>query len=210
LERLFFDLDGTLIDSAEGIMRAYAYMMDALHLPYGSYTDFRRVVGPPLHGCFLEDGIPPDRCEHALALFQEYYAHKGVLENSVYDGIPAALDLLKRRGAALYVVTGKPQLFADQILDRLGLRSYFEDVIGADMEETLHEKADLLREILRRNALTPDAQMAMIGDRSYDIVGGRAVGMRTVGVLWGIGSEKELREAGADMLISSVGALGAL
>ena len=73
MTHLFFDLDGTLTDSAEGIMRAYAYMMDALSLPYGDYTDFRRVVGPPLFDCFPEDGVPQGKEEEALRLFQSYY-----------------------------------------------------------------------------------------------------------------------------------------
>lgn len=204
---LFFDLDGTLIDSAEGIMRAYAYMMDALHMPYENYTAFRRVVGPPLYGCFREDGIPDALCDKALALFQEYYARQGVLENDVYQGIPDALSSLKAEGIRLYVATAKPELFAVKILDRLALSSFFTDVIGADMEEKTHEKSELLSMLFARNRLAPHGEMAMIGDRSYDIIGAHRAGIRAFGVLWGIGSEEELTEAGADLLLSTPASL---
>ncbi len=201
MAHLFFDLDGTLADSAEGIMRAYAYMMDAFSLPYESYTDFRRVVGPPLFDCFKEDGIPSQNAQKALALFQEYYARKGVFENNLYDGIKETLSALKERQNMLYLVTSKPELFAKQILDRLALTPFFTDIIGADMAETFHKKEDLLRAILKRNGLFADSSMAMIGDRSYDVIGAHAVGMRGIGVLWGIGSQEELQKAGADMLL---------
>ena len=210
MTHLFFDLDGTLTDSAEGIMRAYAYMMDALSLPYGDYTDFRRVVGPPLFDCFPKDGVPQGKEEEALRLFQSYYAERGIWENRVYDGIPEALSRLRAGGACLYVVTSKPEHFAKRILERFGLSPYFEDIIGADMAETLHKKEDLLREILMRNRLTPSRGMAMIGDRSYDVIGAHAVGLTAVGVLWGIGDGEELKRAGADLLLPSPASLDIL
>ncbi len=203
MTHLFFDLDGTLADSAEGIMRAYAYMMDAMARPYGHYTDFRRVVGPPLIECFAEDGIPTEDAPKALSLFQKYYAEKGVFESALYDEIPEVLTALKAQGCALYVVTSKPEHFARKTLDRLAITPFFTDIIGADMQETFHKKEDLLRVILKRNALSPDESMTMIGDRSYDVIGAHAVGLRAAGALWGIGSIKELRQAGADLLLSS-------
>ncbi len=204
---LFFDLDGTLTDSAEGIMRAYASMMDAFSLPYEDYTEFRRVVGPPLYDCFGEDGIPRERQDEALRLFQSYYAARGIWENRVYNGIREMLAVLKERGTHLYVVTSKPEHFAKKILERFALAPFFEDVIGADMAETVHKKEELLREILRRNALTPSDGMAMVGDRSYDVIGAHAVGIRAVGVLWGMGDREELTLAGADLLLPSPEAL---
>ena len=200
MTHLFFDLDGTLTDSSEGIMRAYAYMMDAMRLPYRDYTDFKRVVGPPLFDCFREDGVPEDQAKEALRLFQEYYAARGIWENEIYEGIKEALFALKESGIRLFVVTAKPEPFAKKVLDHFGLTSFFEDIIGADMAEKHCDKQTLLAEILKRNGISPSPKMAMIGDRSYDMIGALRVGIRAYGVLWGIGSEEELKGAGAERL----------
>ena len=207
MTHLFFDLDGTIIDSAEGITRAFAAVMDHFSLPYTSPDDFRCVVGPPLYECFPRFSIPLGKEKEALEIFQEYYARQGVYENALYRGVEEVLLSLKASGIHLYVVTGKPERFANMILERLGIRSLFEGVTGADMDEKVADKEILLKEMLSRAGLSPDKHMAMIGDRSYDILGGKRVGLSTVGVLWGIGTEDELKKAGADVIFSSMSEL---
>lgn len=203
MEHLFFDLDGTLLDSAEGIVGAFAAVMDHFSLPYRDKSEFRCVIGPPLYECFPRFGIPTGKEKEALAVFQEYYARRGVYENRLFDGVEDALRDLRASGVHLYVVTAKPHLFALQILTRLDILSLFDGIRGADMEEKNVEKAELLGQLLSEMGLVPSRQMAMVGDRSYDIVGGRACGIRTVGVLWGIGTKEELMGAFADVLLSS-------
>ena len=210
MTHLFFDLDGTIIDSAQGITRAFAAVMDHFSLPYTSPDDFRCVVGPPLYECFPRFSIPSGKEKEALRVFQEYYARQGVYENTLYAGVKDALLSLKESALHLYVVTGKPEYFANMILERLGIRSLFEGVVGADMEERVVDKEILLKEMLRRAALLPSERMAMIGDRSYDVLGGKRVGLSTVGVLWGIGTENELRRAGADAILSQTSELSRL
>lgn len=202
MTHLFFDLDGTLLNSEEGIVRAFASVMDHFSLPYHSLDEFRCVIGPPLYECFPRFGIPKGKEKEALNVFQEYYARCGVYENALYSGVEDALKDLEASGTHLYIVTGKPQCFAEKILDRLGIRSLFDGIVGADMEEKRVEKELLLNEMLHLAHLTPSREMAMVGDRSYDILGGKALGITAVGVLWGIGSEKELRAAGADIVLS--------
>lgn len=210
MTHLFFDLDGTLIDSAEGITRAFASVMDHFSLPYNSPDEFRCVVGPPLYECFPRFSIPKGKEKEALTVFQEYYARRGVYENALFDGVKEALFALKNKGVHLYVVTGKPEVFAKKILARFGILSLFEGVVGADMEEKTVEKNFLLEKILSLASLSPNKKMAMVGDRSYDILGGKAVGLSTVGVLWGIGSKDELAYAGADTLLSETQELARL
>ena len=210
MTHLFLDLDGTLIDSAEGITRAFAAAMDHFSLPYTSPDEFRCVVGPPLYDCFPRFGIPKGKEKEALGVFQEYYARQGVYENALYGGVKDALFVLKERGVHLYVVTGKPEVFAKKILARLGILSLFEGVVGADMEEKAVEKDFLLKRMLSLASLLPNEKMAMVGDRSYDILGGKALGLFTVGVLWGIGSKEELVRAGADTLLSETHELARL
>ena len=204
MTHLFFDLDGTLLDSAEGIVRAFASVMDHFSLPYASLDEFRCVVGPPLYECFPRFGIPKGKEKEDLSIFQAYYAERGVYENALYEGVPEVLSHLKDKGIHLYIVTGKPEHFAKLILSRLGILSFFEGIVGADMEEKSVEKDLLLAKMLDKAGLSPSKEMAMIGDRSYDIIGGKTLGLHTVGVLWGIGGKEELQSAGADVLLSHV------
>ncbi len=202
MTHVFFDLDGTLLDSADGIVRAYEAVALRFSIPYRDVYEFRRVIGPPLYQCFLEDGIPKEKHAEALSVFQEYYARRGVYENRLYDGVREALTALREAGVHTYVVTAKPEHFALSILERLSVLSLFDGVRGADMNEREADKRFLLGDLLKREGITPSMRMAMVGDRSYDILGGRSLGIYTVGVLWGNGSRKELLLAGADRLFA--------
>lgn len=196
---LFFDLDGTLTDSKEGIINAFAYALNFFGKPYRR-EELSYIVGPPLQGCFADFGITGPDFMTALRKFQEYFGEKGIWQNRVFDDIPAVLAGLRQGGANLYLVTSKPLPYARQILDGFHLSSCFTAITGGDMDENTVEKEELLSDLLKRLSLAdaPRTDMAMIGDRLFDIRGAKANGMTACGVLWGIGSREEL--AGADML----------
>lgn len=196
---LFFDLDGTLTDSAEGIINSFAYALDHFGKSYQK-EKLSYVVGPPLQGCFADFGIEKQDFLPALRKFQEYYTQTGIWQNRVFDGIQEALSALRMGGASLYVVTSKPLPQAERVLAHFGLAPYFTAVTGGDINENSVHKDGLLAALLHKLKLNaPRADMVMIGDRSYDIQAAKANGMDACGVLWGIGSEKEL--TGADLLL---------
>jgi phosphoglycolate phosphatase len=196
---LFFDLDGTLIDSAVGITRCVAYALERLDHPVPSETELRRWIGPALRVSFKPLLGEDDRVEQAVAYYRERFESRGWEEHEIYAGIGDTIEALHAAGHRLAVVTAKNEPHARKILGHLPFGQRFEDIIGATADGRLSHKPELVGEALSRLQLGPDG-VWMIGDRHMDIEGARHHGLQSVGVLWGFGHEEELRAAGATHL----------
>ncbi|MDI9237468.1 HAD hydrolase-like protein [Lysobacter sp. LF1] len=206
---LFFDMDGTLIDSAVGITRCVEHALVQMGLPVPPQEELRRWIGPALRTSFgplLNDDA---RVEEAVLHYRDRFETHGWAEHEVYAGIGETIESLHAAGHRLAVVTAKNEPHARKIVDHLPFGHCFVDVIGATLDGRISHKDQLIAEALRRFDLVADACW-MIGDRRMDIEGARHHGMRNVGVLWGFGGETELREAGALHLASSPRELAAL
>ena len=199
---LFFDLDGTLIDSAVGITRCVAYALERLDHPVPSETELRRWIGPALRVSFAPLLGDDERVEQAVAFYRERFETHGWEEHEVYPGIAETLQTLHEAGHRLAVVTAKNEPYARKILSHLPFGAYFEDIIGSTADGRLSHKPELIGEALQRLAPVRE-DLWMIGDRHMDIEGARHHGLSSVGVLWGFGSEQELREAGATQLATT-------
>lgn len=189
-----FDLDGTLTDNAEGIIRCAQHALRALSLPVVGDAAIRALIGPPLHRMFPEMGVPAALIDPAIAAYRERFRDVGWLENRVYDGVPTMLSELVEQRCELRVATSKPEVFARQILAHFGLIDRFEFVGGASLDASRIDKADVIA-----HAVPADrrARAMMVGDRAADVVGARAHGIKCIGILWGYGDREELEGAGA-------------
>jgi len=199
---LLFDLDGTLIDSATGITRCAAHAFECLGAPVPDEATLRSWIGPPLRDSFtplLGDAV---RVEQAVRLYRERYETHGWLEHRVYDGIAEAIESLYVQGHRLAVVTAKNEPHARRIVEHLPFGHRFEEIVGATPDGRLSHKPELIDEALRRLGMDA-ARCAMVGDRRMDMEGAAHHGMRGFGVLWGFGSEEELRTAGASAVAES-------
>lgn len=198
---LLFDLDGTLTDPRQGIFACFKYALEALHFDSPTDRELEGFIGPPLHESFARLFGPNNQAmvKHAVALYRERFATKGMFENSVYPGIVEALAQLSDRGAWLSVATVKPAVFAERIVEHFGLGRFFRGVYGSELDGTNSDKRDLLAHLVKSESLSP-TDTIMIGDRAHDIVAGKANGILPIGVLWGYGSREELVSAGADWL----------
>jgi len=198
---LFFDLDGTLTDPREGITRCIAYALERMGTEPPPLGALERYIGPSLFLSFREllDTDDDERVRAAVALYRERYTDKGLYENRVHEGIVAALDGFSSDGRRMLVVTTKPTVFARRVVEHFGLAGYFADVVGAHLDGSRSDKAELIGYALTTHRLTA-SECVMIGDRNDDMRGACRTGIRPVGVLWGFGSAEELREAGAAAL----------
>ena len=135
-----------------------------------------------------------DLIERVLTLYREEYGDAGLFENHVYDGVAQMLDHVRLITPALFVATLKPKVYADRIVRHLGLDRYFAGVYGPELEGRFDDKIDLLAHLVATEGISAE-RAVMIGDRAGDIVAARANRVRSVGVLWGYGSEAELADA---------------
>lgn len=198
---IFFDLDGTLTDPRVGIVRSLQYAVNKLGQDCPPEAELTRYIGPPLHQSLpiLLGSADAALIDRAVGLYREYFAAQGIFENSLYPAITDVLKALQSRGHALYVVTSKAHLFARQIIEHFGLRDYFQNIHGSELDGTRGDKRELIAHVLEQERIHPGDAM-MIGDREHDIKGALANGVRAIGVLWGYGSREELIHAGASGL----------
>jgi phosphoglycolate phosphatase len=201
---LFFDLDGTLSDPSEGIAGSVQYALQCLGRPYPDKSELQHYIGPPLRWTFprLLGTDDSDLVETAIAYYRERYETVGLFENEVYLGIPELLQRLQSDGYPLYVVTSKPTVYSDRIIQHFGLDHFFIDVYGPELDGRFDEKSELVAFILRARTLDP-SRTIMIGDRARDVESGRTNGTRTIGVTYGFGSLEEITAARPDEICHS-------
>ncbi len=200
---LLLDLDGTLTDSAPGIVASMRYAADALALPPLPADARSRFVGPPMHDnlrqLYALAGIAAtaDQLERAVVVYREHYVPIGMFDNSLYPGVEAMVDALADAGATLAVATSKAEPFAVRIIEHFGLLDRFAAVVGSSLDGSRSAKADVIAEALHRLGEPDPARTAMVGDRSHDVHGAHAHRIACYGAGWGYGSAGELADAGA-------------
>ena len=205
---IFFDLDGTLTDSGEGIMNCAALALEHFGLPVPDREQMRVFVGPPLDQTFIRFGVPADRTDKAIAVFRSRYRTVGKFENFPYPGIRETLQTLKEQGHRLFVATSKPEVLANEVLNHFDLARYFEQIAGATLDGSRSHKADVITYLL---GLTGDVgQTLMVGDTAFDVIGAAAHGIPTIGVSWGYGTVEDMEKAGAKAIAHSMDELAEL
>jgi phosphoglycolate phosphatase len=192
------DIDGTVMDSADGIVAAYGHALEAVGIASPGEATLRSDLGPPMVTLLPALGVPPERLDEAQAAYRTFYLREGLQQGGPYDGVPAVLTALGAR-FPLGTATAKRTDVAQAILQAHALAPFFSVVNGLD-DEHPSKAATLTRTLELMGGVDP-AVAVMIGDRSSDIAAGQAVGTRTVGVLWGYGSRAELEASGADVLL---------
>ena len=192
---IFFDLDGTLTDSGEGIINCAILGLQHFGLPVPDRETLRVFVGPPLRDTFYKFGVPEDKLDEAVAVYRSRYIPIGKFENTPYPGIYDLLARLKAEGHKLYVATSKPEQMSLDILNKFELTPYFDLLAGATLDGSRDHKADVIAYLLQQTGNEMEA--VMVGDTVYDVVGATAHGIPTIGVSWGYGSIEEMQNAGA-------------
>ena len=201
---ILFDLDGTLTDPGEGITNSIVYALDKFGISVSDKKDLYKFIGPPLYDSFVKYyGFSHENANLAISYYREYFAPKGLYENTVYKGIEDMLGFLADKGVKLIVATSKPEKYARAIIAHFALDRYFDDIIGATMDEKRNTKDAVIAYAIEKCKIVPQNAI-MVGDRLHDVLGAKANGMRSIGVLYGFGSYKELSDAGADMIVKDV------
>lgn len=192
---VLFDLDGTLCDSAEGIVTHLGQALAACGLTVPDRAVLRTCVGPRWEDGLPHIGVPIDRMDEVITAYRATYDHVAPDLAHPFDGITDMLGRLVAAGVDLAVATSKPHALASRIVLEGPLAEWLEVVRGSDPAEGRHTKADVVGAAYA--ALAPTGPAVMVGDRHFDIHGAAAHGLPGVGVEWGCAEPGELHAAGA-------------
>jgi phosphoglycolate phosphatase len=182
---VIFDLDGTITDSAHGIVSSFCHALREVGAPVPDGDLVGRLVGPPMHHTLAALGLGADT-EAAISAYRADYSTRGWALNSVFDGVAALLGHLRAAGVRLAVATSKAEPTARRILVHFGLDSYFEVIAGAAVDGSRSSKTEVLAHALSQLQPLP-RRVLMVGDRRHDVEGAAAHGIGTVVVGWGYG-----------------------
>ena len=181
-----FDLDGTLTDSAAGIVSSFRHALAQVGEPVPDYPDLAGLVaGPPIHQTLHGLGLG-EKTDAAIAAFRADYTARGWVLNEVFDEIPELLADLRAVGVRLAVVTSKMEPTARKILVHFGLDEHFEVIAGASPDGVRATKAEVVAHVLSQLDPVPE-HVLMVGDRCHDVHGASHHGIDTVVVEWGYG-----------------------
>ena len=203
---LFWDLDGTITDSGEGIMKSAQVTLAHFGIEVEDWRTLRPFVGPPLEDSFqMFYGLTYEQSMEALEVYRkDYVGNEYVLSrNFPYPGIEDCLGALQKAGYMQVIATSKPKKTAELVVEHFGLTRFFDYVAGRDAHDVLHTKADVIRDAIQRLDIRP-ADILMIGDRKFDILGAQELDIDSVGVLWGYGDREEMVRVNADYIIESI------
>ncbi|CAN5578718.1 HAD family hydrolase [soil metagenome] len=202
---VLFDLDGTLTDSAPGIVTSFRHALTEIGaaIPDGDLVG--RIVGPPMARTLHSMGLGA-QADEAMTAYRAHYVTHGWSMNSVFDGIEPLLIDLKAGGVRLAVATSKMETTARRILAHFGLDGYFEVIAGASSDGSRAEKADVVAHALRQLQPLPE-RVLMVGDRRHDVEGAARHGINTVVVGWGYG---QADFDGSDLVATRVSDIGGL
>lgn len=201
---VLFDLDGTLTMSEIGIVNAIIYALSKFDIIPSDKEELKKWIGPPLVKSFIKYfNFTEEKAKEAVTYCQEYMKDKGIYEAPLYDGIKEILEILNNKGKRIFIATSKPEVFANQIIKYLKIENFFEGIVGANMDGTRADKAEVITLLIEHYAITDRSKVVMVGDREHDIYGAKSTNINSIGVLYGYGEIEELVSAGATHIVKT-------
>ena len=205
ITHVLLDLDGTLTDSAPGIIASLRVGFRDAGFAVPTDDVLRTFVGPPLGTSLAGTGLSAADSATTIAAYRRDFEVHGMFDNSVFPGIPEALAALREAGVTLLVATAKPEHYARQIVEHFGLAGYLaggldgvHGAVGEYAVEAQGKEVVVERAVAHAVALGADVgQVVMVGDREHDVHAAAHHDVPTVGVTWGYAAPGELEAAGA-------------
>lgn len=206
---VLFDLDGTLSDSAVGILGCLRAAFADHGLPQLDAATERTLLGPPFY-----DTLPPligaAMVTPVIASYRERYGPGGGMYlTEAFAGAPELVRSLQAAGVVLGLATSKPEASAEAIMHKLGLADYFATICGDTFDGLRRTKSLVVGEALRRLGQPAPADVLMVGDRRHDVEGAAEHGIDCFGAGWGYGAPGELVSVGARAVYATPEALQA-
>ena len=210
---MFFDLDGTLIDSLADLGQAVNRMLADLGLPGHPVERCREYIGEGARR-LVERALPVAfqgdevLVERALGLYQAHYEAGWRDQTRVYPGMNEVVERLAQGGVKLGVISNKPHRFTQLCVGHFIPQARFELVLG--QREGVARKPDPAAAIAAAAWFGVEIEACCyVGDSGVDMAFAKAAGMRAIGVAWGFRDREELWKSGASVVVEDADGLEA-
>lgn len=203
---ILFDLDGTLVNTEEGVGKSVRYALDKYGILEPDRATIRRFIGPLLADSFQREyGFSEEKAKEADLVFRERYETIGLFECELFPGVEEALKILKEKGYKISVASSKEEVPCRRILERLGVAQYFDLIGGARLKENIGTKIEVLHDVMKRLGISHKEEVVLIGDSRYDARGAREAGIDCIGVSYGFEEDfEEMRKAGVTEIFDTL------
>jgi len=210
IDNVLFDLDGTLTDPKEGIVNSILFALNKLGIPENNVDELDAFIGPPLLDSFkTRYDLTDELADKAMLYYREYFSVKGLYENKIYPGVKELLETLSSNKYKLFVATSKPTVFAVEVLRHFKIDSYFNEIIGSNLDNTRTDKTEIISYVISSFSLKA-GNTVMVGDRKHDLIGAKNNSVKTIGVTYGYGSREELSSYQPDFIVNNCKEIEAL
>lgn len=186
-DAVLFDVDGTLLDTSEGIALSVRETIEHFGLKELPQEELLRFIGPPIEWSFEgKCGVTGDKLREVTNYFRDIYSNKNLLLAKPYDGIYELLDILVKKDIAIGIATYKKQDYAEKLLYAMHFNDYTEHIYGSDYEGKLL-KSDIINLCIDSLGVSDHSKVLMVGDSKHDAKGAEAAGASFAGVSFGFG-----------------------
>ena len=186
-EMVIFDVDGTLLDTREGILSSVVYTMQTHGLPVPDEKTLLTFIGPPVQVSFTRQYhlTDPAQAQKLTDTFRRRYSEADLTKAVPYPGMYDLFGALKAAGITPAVATYKRQDYAEAIVRHFGFDAYTDVIYGADNHNKLKKK-DIIELCLQKRGVSPECAL-MVGDSDNDAIGAKEIGIDFLGVTYGFG-----------------------
>lgn len=200
-QAVLFDLDGTIIDPKEGIYNSILFAVKEFGLEEKHPETLDSFIGPPLHHSFQgRYKLNETEAKEIVRLYRVYYADKGIFECTLYEGVEELIQKLFEQNIFMSLATSKPVVYADQLMKHYELDRYFDFTAGALMDGKRTDKKEVIQFALDHIPPFQKDQILMLGDREFDIDGGKHHGLETAYARWGYGVDEVVMQSNPDFV----------
>jgi len=203
LPTILFDLDGTLIDSIELILNSARFAFQKLERDVPPDEEWLAGVGIPLFTMFRRYARDEADCAALIAAYREYQLVHHDRLTRCYDQVVETVDLLKRRGHDIGIVTSKSEALAMRGLAHVGLARHMDTIVGCDSSTRHKPDPEPVRIALHRLDTSPEDAI-FVGDSVHDLFAGNAAGVHTAAALWGAFKRADLEPGEPNAWLESV------
>lgn len=195
-QAVFFDLDGTLLDTSKGIILATDYILEKFGLAPLTLKEKKIFIGPPIQDSFQQRyNLPMKQAWELATAWRDVYKDRFLLEAVPYEGIYDILRLCRKHGIKIGVATNKREDYTKKLLEHFGFTPFFDWIAGTDFEGKL-KKADLIRLCMEKTSVSDGEKCLMVGDTEGDQKAALQAGVQFLGVTYGFGFSNDVAQTG--------------